>query len=92
VQLSTSVTTHPVTESYIRRIPVRVPYEERVVEVATKKSVRNVKWNEFKVRDVLKHRTRKVNRFNNVSVRSALPDTIKECWNESVRAKPCSNC
>jgi len=31
VQMSTSVSTHPVTESYIRRIPVRVPYEEKVV-------------------------------------------------------------
>lgn len=31
VQLSTSVTTTPITESYIRRVPVKVPYEERVI-------------------------------------------------------------
>jgi len=31
VQLSTSYTTTPITESYIRRVPVKVPYEERVI-------------------------------------------------------------
>lgn len=82
IELATHYRATPVTETFVRRYPVRVPKQESVTHLINQKIVTNQPVTTIEDRWVSKFADVESTHFNNKAVASAVPDTIQECWNE----------
>lgn len=83
-QLGTNYHTTGRNSSYVRRVPVKVPYQEEVIKYIDQKIAVNRPMTVLRKRNVLVDSSAKVNVFNRSPVTSRIPGTVKECWNEQV--------
>jgi len=81
-ELATSYSTTPVTENYVVRIPYKVPVQEGVDQIINQNFITNTPETTFPNRPELSYVNRPQTRFSSQSVKSSIPDTVEECWNE----------
>lgn len=79
-----NVHTTGVNRTYVRRVPVKVPYQEEVIKYIDQKIAVRRPRTVLRKRKVLTNGSKSVNVLNAVPVRSRIPGTVQECWNEYV--------
>lgn len=81
-QLGTNYHTTGRNSTFVRRVPVKVPYQEEVIKYVDQKIAVRRPVTVLRPRKVLTDGTTKVNSFRRTPVNSVIPGTVKECWNE----------
>lgn len=81
-QLGTNYHTTGRNSSVVRRVPVKVPYQEEVIKYIDQRIAVNRPVTVLRKRSVLTNSSDTVNVFRRTPVRSTIPGTVQECWNE----------